>query len=50
MEAISVETVPRGGNCLFQRFRSFGAIEVIHYNMKLLINPRDDYKMYSGKH
>jgi hypothetical protein len=50
MDAISVETVARGGNCLFRRFRPFGTFKIIQNNMELLINPRDDYRMYLEKH
>jgi hypothetical protein len=37
MEAISVAAVARGGNCLFRRFRPFGAFKIIQNNMELLI-------------
>jgi hypothetical protein len=45
-----METVARGGNCLFRRFQPFGAFTIIQNNVELLINPRDDYRMYLEKH
>jgi hypothetical protein len=43
---ICVETVARGGNCLFQSFCSFLAFEIIQNNAWLHIDIKEDYKMY----
>jgi hypothetical protein len=37
-----VETVARDGNCLFQRFRPFILFEIIHNNVRLHTNAKED--------
>jgi hypothetical protein len=49
VKGLSVETVVRQSNCVFQRFCPFVAIENIHDNVQVHINIREDYKMYMGK-
>jgi hypothetical protein len=47
MEGLSVEILARRGYCLFRRFRACVAYDIIQNNV--LINTREDYKMYVGK-
>jgi hypothetical protein len=40
-----VETVARDRNCLFQRFHPFIVFEIIHNNVRLLSNVKEESKL-----
>jgi hypothetical protein len=47
-DTLSVETVARDENCLFQRFYPFAAFESLQNNVWLHIKTCEDYKIYTG--
>jgi hypothetical protein len=49
MEELSVKTVTRDGNCLFQWFCPFVAFEIIQNKVQLHINIKKDYKCIREK-
>jgi hypothetical protein len=44
-----MENVARDENYLFRRILPCTAIKIIHNNMRLRINTREDYKMYTRR-
>jgi hypothetical protein len=47
-DTLSVETVARDENCLFQSFHPFAAFETLQNNVWLHMKTCDDYKIYIG--
>jgi hypothetical protein len=45
VDGLSVETVARDGNCLFQRFHAFVSYEMLKNNVGLHIYTREDCKI-----